>query len=252
MCFLGNRETGQEENENGRRNASLRITQWAVPTRQQDRRGHGRVSIKISSTCLSHERALTCTHSGSGTGTNQACVGRLMLVGRSHCHQVKGWDLPAQEALGDTTPPLPTQNSPPRGPPPSLFILTRSRLSVLPIQSLPPAPGPLHVPCAQPGMPPPPYSSPTWRAGLRCHLPSRETPLRVPSSLVFSTALTSTAQEQLVCEFLSELHTPHPQPMTTRQRCGRPASRCGSGLSAAQHMLLTARGQTRRKEGTGH
>lgn len=105
---------------------------------------------------------------------------------------------------------------------------------------------------AQPGMPPPPYSSPTWRAGLRCHLPSRETPLRVPSSLVFSTALTSTAQEQLVCEFLSELHTPHPQPMTTRQRCGRPASRCGSGLSAAQHMLLTARGQTRRKEGTGH
>lgn len=100
MCFLGNRETGQEENENGRRNASLRITQWAVPTRQQDRRGHGRVSIKISSTCLSHERALTCTHSGSGTGTNQACVGRLMLVGRSHCHQVKGWDLPGSGGSG--------------------------------------------------------------------------------------------------------------------------------------------------------
>lgn len=91
---------GQEKNENGRRNASLRITQWAVPARQQDRRGHGRVSIKISSTCLSHERALTCTHSGSGTGTNQACVGRLMLVGRSHCHQVKGWDLPGSGGPG--------------------------------------------------------------------------------------------------------------------------------------------------------
>lgn len=252
MCFLGNRETGQEENENGRRNALLRITQWAVPTRQQDRRGHGRVSIKISSTCLSHERALTCTHSGSGTGTNQACVGRLMLVGRSHCHQVKGWDLPGSGGPGRHHP-APAHPEQPTSWTSSLTLhshpeavcqFSQSSHSLLP-QGLYTCP-------AQPGMPPPPYSSPTWRAGLRCHLPSRETPLRVPSSLVFSTALTSTAQEQLVCEFLSELHTPHPQPMTTRQRCGRPASRCGSGLSAAQHMLLTARGQTRRKEGTGH